>query len=289
MEVSPPVRTDADPVTLHGDLGHLASWLHARLPVFGARARLLDEWHTEVSGGPGVQVVHVPYAGCGGQFAADLGEVESRGHGLQQHGDRRTQQDPGSGQDRQPDQRGGDGVGPLEPGEQYDQRGDRGGDGRERVTEHLEERGAHVSDSPWAARNSSTDIAMPAPAISAKTSIPTEATSGGSRNRCTAVTRIVIPMPKTSTALAVAASISARRKPNVCRSVAGRVASTTAMSAIGTPSESTARCAASASSASEPVHRPPNTSTPMTPTEMHSTVIGRRRCSVRLTTAGGRG
>jgi hypothetical protein len=50
MEMPPPVRTDADPPTLRTDLTHFSSWLHNRLPVFAARARLLQEWHTEVSG-----------------------------------------------------------------------------------------------------------------------------------------------------------------------------------------------------------------------------------------------
>jgi hypothetical protein len=50
MEMPPPVRTDAEPLTLHADLTHFSSWLHNRLPVFAARAQLLHEWHTTVSG-----------------------------------------------------------------------------------------------------------------------------------------------------------------------------------------------------------------------------------------------
>jgi hypothetical protein len=50
MEIPPPVRIDAEPPALHADLAHFSSWLHTRLPVFAARARLLQEWHSEVSG-----------------------------------------------------------------------------------------------------------------------------------------------------------------------------------------------------------------------------------------------
>jgi hypothetical protein len=50
MEVPPPVRTDADPSTLHADLTRFSLWLHDRLPLFAARAQLLHEWHAEVSG-----------------------------------------------------------------------------------------------------------------------------------------------------------------------------------------------------------------------------------------------
>lgn len=50
MEVPPPVHTGAEPPALHADLTHFSSWLRDRLPVFAARARLLHDWHTTVSG-----------------------------------------------------------------------------------------------------------------------------------------------------------------------------------------------------------------------------------------------
>lgn len=50
MEPPPPVRADADPRTRHAELTNLSSWLHDRLPLFAARARLLDDWGTTVSG-----------------------------------------------------------------------------------------------------------------------------------------------------------------------------------------------------------------------------------------------
>lgn len=50
MDVPPSVRTDTDPYTWHADLTNLSSWLHNRMPMFAARARLLHEWDTTVSG-----------------------------------------------------------------------------------------------------------------------------------------------------------------------------------------------------------------------------------------------
>jgi hypothetical protein len=50
MQMPPPVRTDAEPPTLQADLAHFSSWLHMWLPVFAARARLLQQWYTDVSG-----------------------------------------------------------------------------------------------------------------------------------------------------------------------------------------------------------------------------------------------
>lgn len=48
--VPPAVRTDADPHTRHADYKAFSSWLHDRLPMFAARAQLLREWATTVSG-----------------------------------------------------------------------------------------------------------------------------------------------------------------------------------------------------------------------------------------------
>jgi superfamily I DNA and/or RNA helicase len=50
MDVPPSVRTDTDPYTWHADLTNMSSWLHNRMPMFAARARLLHEWDTTVSG-----------------------------------------------------------------------------------------------------------------------------------------------------------------------------------------------------------------------------------------------
>ena len=49
-EPPPVVRDTPDPVAVRHDLTALVSWLRARLPLLHARARLLEDWHREVSG-----------------------------------------------------------------------------------------------------------------------------------------------------------------------------------------------------------------------------------------------
>jgi hypothetical protein len=49
-EPPPVVRDTPDPVAVRHDLTTLVSWLRARLPLLDARARLLEDWHREVSG-----------------------------------------------------------------------------------------------------------------------------------------------------------------------------------------------------------------------------------------------
>ena len=64
-------------------------------------------------------------------------------------------------------------------------------------------------------------------------------------------------------ALACAPSASARRSPNVWRGDAGRLTSACASNAMASPTTSAARCAASASRASEPNAIPPAISATM--------------------------
>ena len=94
-------------------------------------------------------------------------------------------------------------------------------------------------------------LRLTAKPIAATAARPTPLTATGWRTRSIAVTRIQPPVIRSSSMLACAASTSARAKPKLWRTLAGRATSTSASSAIPRPATSETRCAASANSAKE--------------------------------------
>src|SRR5215472_6642202 len=115
-----------------------------------------------------------------------------------------------------------------------------------------------LSACPCRSRN--RDTPLPASATTPKTIMSPGVTSGGAANRRMASTPMNTAMPSSSSALTVAARISARAYPYVARSVAGLVATYAASSDSPTPAASAAMCAASASSTREPLTSAPHTS-----------------------------
>ncbi|RKT53802.1 DEAD/DEAH box helicase [Saccharothrix australiensis] len=82
-EAPPAIRDTVDPATAVGDLTALVAWLDRRLPLLRARARLLAEWHHEVSGATTqlhpelIRYAHVVAAtAVGSASRAELSEVD---------------------------------------------------------------------------------------------------------------------------------------------------------------------------------------------------------------------
>jgi hypothetical protein len=104
-----------------------------------------------------------------------------------------------------------------------------------------------------------------------------DSTEGGDISRRIASTMMYAARPNSTTALAMAARISARAYPNVRRAVGGRAAKYTASSDSPIPAVSAAMCAASASSTREPVIRAPTISAAAIRADRAMTVIRARR------------
>ena len=78
--------------------------------------------------------------------------------------------------------------------------------------------------SAWPCRSSSSETPLPASATTPNTTITAGLTGDGAASRRAASTMMNTAMPNSTSALTVAARISARAYPKVRRSVAGRAA-----------------------------------------------------------------
>ena len=113
-------------------------------------------------------------------------------------------------------------------------------------------------------KSSAVNVLITTP-IAATTTTVVPATAAGSRSRCQASQKIAPQATKSRTALASAAKIVARPRPQVYRRDGGRRASQLAPQARSRPTTSLALWPASARSASEPAHTPAAISTTTKP------------------------
>ena len=130
---------------------------------------------------------------------------------------------------------------------------------------------------PRPPERTSSAMTLAARPMTPMTSMPEASTCGATSRLWTALKATKTPTTASMPAWSAAPMTSARRMPQVERSVAGRVDRWAAVRAIARPATSVSMCPASASSASEPVRRAVTISATRTVDDRHRATRSRPR------------